>query len=203
MESSYTLSSFYRHSMDCMVIFHQHTLNIQHSNRLVIIERCSGIILCVQWDTVCCLGVGLVTAVCPPGLDTVPNFRRQLYQEGSANCSSSCLLLAQQGFAISTMYLYQSSSNVCVGGTAIFFFLLFVTSASLVYININSNYKNKHLRTSELSQQVNLCFTFVHYIPKSLKGEARLTVLVQKGSGNNLLGAALQLICLHFEDPVK
>lgn len=39
-----------------------------------------------------------MTAVCPPGLERVPGFGEQHYQAGSANCSGSCLFLAQYGF---------------------------------------------------------------------------------------------------------
>lgn len=51
-----------------------------------------------------------MTAVCPPGLESVPAFGKQHYQAGSANCSGSCLSLTKYGFAMSTMHLHRSDS---------------------------------------------------------------------------------------------
>ena len=47
-----------------------------------------------------------MTAVCPPALERVPGFGKQNYQAGSANCSGSCVVLAQYGFAMSTKDWY-------------------------------------------------------------------------------------------------
>lgn len=60
-----------------------------------------------------------MTVVCPPGLERVPGFGRQHYQAGSANCSGSCLFLAQYGFAMSTKDLYKNDHL-----SIVFFFLL-------------------------------------------------------------------------------
>lgn len=46
--------------------------------------------------------------MCPPGLERVPGFGKRHRQAGSANCSGSCLFLAQYGFPMRTMDSYQN-----------------------------------------------------------------------------------------------
>ena len=70
-----------------------------------------------------------MTAVCPPGLERVPDFGGQHYEAGSANCSGSCLFLGQYGFAMSTEDLYQND-HLCAC-VLVFFTVCFCLSAIL------------------------------------------------------------------------